>query len=339
MKGMRVLGIAWVLGLTATPAAAQKPAILMTKVRTLVDQDGRGFTRAPVSVVPIGGGRYAMQEENELPLVVDSTGKLIKRFGRGGGPGEFEFTGTGMSTGSGDTLYIGNQQSMNVFAPDLGFVRSVPFTSIYAGTVLPTADGFVAIAQKTEGAHMTSVHVVDRDGKIVRSFVRDTVDRKTWPSPSYRVSRSSDGGLWVASIFKHRVEKWTMDGRKVGTIDSVPKWFMLDRNNMDGKSNVLGAREASGVLWVMSNVPVENYREIMTKVVGVGREVDGRKIPTEQMWKAYIEAYDPKTGALLAQQALNVYGVGMIGANQLVVYRPGSNDEAQLEIWSLALKR
>jgi hypothetical protein len=329
----------WLAALIALPVEAQRPAILMTKVRTLVDQDGRGFTRAPVSIVTLGGDRYAMQEVNELPLVVDSTGKLVKRFGRGGGPGEFEFTGTGMAAGIGDTLYVGNQQSLNVFAPGLRFARSVPFTSIYAGTVIPAPEGFVAIAQKNEGAHMTSVHIVDRDGKLVRSFVRDTFDRKAWPPPAYRVTTSSDGGLWVASIYRHRIEKWTMDGRRVGTIDSVPKWFMLDRNMLDGMPSVLGVRESDGVLWVMSSVPVENYREIMTKVVGVGREVDARKVPTEQLATAYIAAYDPRTGQLLAHQALNVYGVGMIGANQLVVYRTGRNDEAQLEIWSLALKR
>jgi hypothetical protein len=114
---------------------------------------------------------------------------------------------------------------------------------------------------------------------------------------------------------------------------------MLDRNLMDGKPHITGVAESGGVLWVMSSVPVGNYREIMSKVVGVGREVDARKVPTEQLSTAYLEAYDPKTGRLLAEQSLNVYGVGLLGANQMVVYRPGKNEEAQLEIWSLALRR
>lgn len=333
------LALAGFVAFIGSTVTAQKPVIQMTKVHTLVDRDGKGFTRAPTLIVRMSDGRYVLQEVNELPMVVDSTGRLLKRFGRGGGPGEFEYTGTGMAVGSGDTLFIGNQMSLNVFAPDLKFVRAVPFTSIVASPAMPVASGFVVTTSKTEGAHMTSVHFVDPDGKLIRSFVRDTFDRKAWPPPAYRVTGSSDGALWVASVFRHRVEKWTMDGRKVGSIDSVPKWFMLDRNLMDGKPHITGVAESGGVLWVMSSVPVGNYREIMSKVVGVGREVDARKVPTEQLSTAYLEAYDPKTGRLLAEQSLNVYGVGLLGANQMVVYRPGKNDEAQLEIWSLALRR
>src|SRR4051812_35693999 len=109
------------------PVLAQKPAIQMTKVRTLVDRDGRGFTRVPYAVVPLAQGRFGIQEVNELPMIVDSMGRLVKRFVRGGGPGEFQYSGNGLAVGPGDTLYASNQNALNVFGPDLNFVRAVPF--------------------------------------------------------------------------------------------------------------------------------------------------------------------------------------------------------------------
>src|SRR5262245_5062496 len=83
---MRIIGIALVM--LAGVATAQKPTIQVTKVRTLVDRDGKGFTRAPMMIVPVTQGRYVLQEMNVLPIVVDSNGRLVKRFVRGEGPGE-----------------------------------------------------------------------------------------------------------------------------------------------------------------------------------------------------------------------------------------------------------
>jgi hypothetical protein len=328
------------VALLALPAVAQKPVIQMTKVRTLVDQDGRGFTRVPYAVVPLAQGRFGIQEINELPTVVDSTGRLVKRFIRGGGPGEFQYSGNGLAVGSGDTLYASNQFAINVFGPDLAFIRAVQFTSVYANSVLPLRDGFLTSAHHPDSTqHVTSVHVMRRDGSLLRSFVRDTFNRRAFPQPSYHIALSGDGGVWTASAFTHRIQKWTLEGRLAGEITAVPQWFMLDRNVMDGWSNVASIRESDGVLWVVSRIPVANYREIMTKVVGVGREVDARKIPEEQLSTAYLEAYDVKTGKLLADLPLKAYAVGLMGDHQLVVYTTGANDEAQLEIWDLKLRR
>src|SRR5690349_14999418 len=54
-------------------AAAHAQTIEMRQVGVLVDRDGKGFTRAPMTLVPVGK-LFAMTEMNELPLVVDSAG-------------------------------------------------------------------------------------------------------------------------------------------------------------------------------------------------------------------------------------------------------------------------
>jgi hypothetical protein len=330
-----------ILVAAVTVGAAQKPTIEVRKVRTLVDRDGGSFTRAPAAITALSGGNFALMEVNELPMVVDSTGRLIKRFVRGGGPGEFEFTASGFATGPGDTLYAGNQQSINVYGPDLKFVRAILLAGIYGGNLVPLKDGFVIASQKTDPpAHRLSVHVVSPAGTILRSFVRDTLDRRAWPPPSYRVALASDGGLWVASVYKHRVEKWTMKGQRTGVIDTVPAWFPRAQSGMDGFSTILGISEAGGILWVMINVPVADYGKRMLAVMGgVGREVDSRKVPTEQLSTGRLEAIDVRSGRVIAELDLKAYGVRILNGSQFVIYTPGPNDEAQLEIWEMKLKR
>src|SRR4051812_43847789 len=55
-------------------ATARSQTIETRKVATLADRDGKGFTRAPSSVAPVGKW-FAMTAMNELPLVVDSSGR------------------------------------------------------------------------------------------------------------------------------------------------------------------------------------------------------------------------------------------------------------------------
>lgn len=337
-KAVVAIGLA---SLMTGSGLTQKPVIEVRKVRTLIDRDGKGFTRAPFSAEAIPGGRYALSETNETPLVVDSTGRLLKRFRRGEGPGEFEVPGTSFRLAAGDTLWAPNGGKINLFDRDLKFIRAIPLTGVYAGTVLPMQDGFIVVSPKNEPpAHQTSVHVMNAGGALVRSFVRDTFDRRAWPQPSYRVAQSTEGKLWIASAGKHRLEKWTIDGRREAAVDTAPAWFDARRTIAEGKPYVVAAREANGVLWVMSSVPVPDYREQMAKAVGRARgEVDARAIPVEQLFTAYLAAYDAATGRLLADLPLKKYGVALLGQSQLMVYTPGPSDEANLEIWEMRLRR
>lgn len=334
------LWLSVVAGLTAAQAYSQA-TIETGKVRTLVDRNGRGFTRAPMMIAAFGDGRYALQEINQLPMVVDSTGRLIRFFARGEGPGEFAFNATAMSVGPGDTLYAGNQQLFNVYGPDLKFVRAFPVSSGHAGHLIPIRGGFILSAQRPEPPYMTSVHVIGLTGDRVRSFVRDTFDTRAWPRPSYRIGLASGGnGVWIADVYSHRIEKWSLDGRRLVKIAARPTWFDNTRPIADGRPYVRGIEESNGILWIMSAVPVPNYRAIMAAAMrGRGNDVDARFVPDEKLWTTRIEAYDAATGTLIADQAIKAYGIGLLSGREFATYRPGPNDEAQIDIWQMTVRR
>ena len=128
-------------GLVTTAAAAQRPTIEVRKIRTMVDLDGKGFTRAPITITPIYGGRYALAEMNELPLVIDSTGRLVKRFLRGRGPGELSGYSAAVVSGPGDSLYVANMSSIHVFDRGLKHVRTI--AGVSSNWLVETRGGFV----------------------------------------------------------------------------------------------------------------------------------------------------------------------------------------------------
>src|SRR6185295_11295057 len=133
--------------------------------------------------------------------------------------------------------------------------------------------------------------------EIVRSFVRDTFDRRAWPPPSYRPAASADGSVWTVEVYTHRIERWAPDGTRLTAIGTTPAWFDNKRPQNLGRPYVRAARESDGVLWVMSSVPVAKYKAIMDSALrGRGNEVDARMIPEERLSTTRLEAYDAKTG-------------------------------------------
>ena len=330
-----VIAIFLVLGASA---AAQQPSIEMRKVHTLVDRDGKGFTRAPMSIAPVGKW-FAMTEMNELPIVVDSSGRLVKRWPGGEGPGEFNTNAGPARRGSGDTLYVGNHSKVNVFDRNLKFVRSMTPKGVYVASFLPIGGQFVFAARRPGPGNTTmSLHVVDRSGNILRSFLTDTLVRpQRGPDPEYSVDRGEGETFWAWSIWNRKLQRWSLDGRRLMVIDTTPAWF--PQKDPLFKSRIRSVREADGILWVHSMVPVPNARALAEAAHKTAGESDARISPFEQMATAYLEAFDARTGKRLAELHLAKYGIGFVDDRHFMIYTTSANDTAQLEIWEVKLKR
>jgi hypothetical protein len=330
-----------IFALLVFAAAADAQTIELRKVRTLVDPTGKAFGQSPYLAAALPGGRYVVQETNVVPVLIDSTGRLIKRFVRGAGPGELQYFATGMSAIR-DTLYAGNgSNGINVYGPDLQFIRVLRPPSIHSGALVPVAEGFAVASQKYETRRsVVGIHVIRRSGDLVRSFVRDSIlDPRRGP-PSYNLSAASDGALWVAAPERHVIEKWSTEGKRLATLGSVPAWFDTTRAYADGRFYVVGTVERDGVLWVMSAVPAPNYRSIIAEAVrGRGNEVDGRLIPEHKLFSARLEAYDVASGKLIADRTIDSHFVALLGGGTFMTYSEGSDDQPRLDVWDMRLRR
>ena len=325
----------------AASAAAQRPTIEMRKIRTLVDVDGKGFTRAPTTIAPLSGGRYALAEMNELPMVVDSTGRIVKRFVHGSGPGEFSSSYTdAIVRGPGDSLYMANAGWIHVFDSNLKYARSI--SGISANYLVPVRDGFItSIMFYGGGGMIRSIGLINAAGKRIRVLVNDTIQRtQNWPPPTSTVLGQGDGSaFWAASTMTHQLERWSVDGKRLMAIDQAPPWFKQSATP-GPLMTVHSLREANGVLWVLSRIPVPNAMEILRspKRRGYG-EADPRSTPTEQLFSTYLEAYDAATGRQLAELPIDAFGVSILDDTHVMLYTPSVNDTAQLEVWEMKLKR
>jgi hypothetical protein len=304
-----------------------------------LDRDGKGFTRAPMTIAPIGKW-FAMTEMNELPLVVDSTGRLVKRWRAGDGPGEFETNAFPARVGRGETLYVGNHSNLNVFDRNLNFVRRVTPNGVYVGSFIPIDGQFVFSSRRPAAGKNTiaSLHVVDAKGSIVRSFLVDTLPQpRRWPEPEYGIGRGADATFWAWPRLGRKLQRWSLDGRLLQVIDTTPAWF--PQKDPLYKSSIRDVREADGILWVFSSVPVPNARAMSEAAFKGKGEADARAFPFEQESTAWLEAFDARTGRRLAELHLGKYGVGFVDDRHFMVYTTSVNDTAQLEILEMKLKR
>jgi hypothetical protein len=332
--------MATLLILLAGRALAQQPTIEVRKVRTLVDMDGKGFTRAPVTITPIAGGRFALAELDEVPLVVDSTGRLVKRFARGRGPGEIPGDASVVAAGPADSIVVATSGHILIFDRDLKFARSI--IGISANGLVPVRDGYVTSAQTYAGRGLVSmVGLIDRSGTRVRFFINDTGTYTPGaPPPSSHIIGIADGeSFWAATSHGHRLEHWGIDGTPRRVIDQLPPWFVPPRTRAPSP-RVRSLREADGVLWVMSAVAVPNAEEILRENDRKrGGETLVRALPLEQLTSTHLEAYDVNTGRLLADLPIKAFGVAILDGSHFMLYTTSANDAAQLEIWEMKLKR
>ena len=320
-------------------ASVGAQTIEIRKVATLVDRDGRGFTRAPMSVAPVGKW-FAMTEMNELPIVVDSSGRLVKRWRKGQGPGEFETNAFPARIGRGDTLYVGNHSNLNVFDRNLKFVRSVTPTGLYVGSFIPVDGQFVFSSRRpaAEKNTIVSLHVVDRNGGITRSFLIDTLPQpRRWPEPEYGVGRGAGNTFWSWPSRGRKLQRWSLGGELLATIDTTPAWF--PQKDPLYKSAIRDVHEADGILWVFSSVPVRNARAMSEAAFKGSGEADARAFPFEQQSTAWIEAFDARTGKRLAERHLGAYGIGFVDDRHFMIFTTSTNDTAQLEIWGMKVQR
>jgi hypothetical protein len=226
-----------------------------------------------------------------------------------------------------------------VFDRQLKYVRSIPL-DFGIGDFQVIDDGFFANAHRTgPGGKFVPLHVMSAKGSVVRSMGVDTFPLRelhrflTAPSPA---------GIWANQYPTHRFERWSTDGTLRLAIDTRPSWFyLMPRGRLAPFTTVRSFREVDGTLWVMSWVPSPRIEEIVQEATGrrSGASENGPRLPVERMYSIVIEAYDARTGALIAEKAVNMLGTHFVDDTRFVVYSVNKDDLAQLELWEMKLKR
>ena len=147
----------------------------------------------------------------------------MDRIGRcGEGPGEFAEV-LGIAIGEADSIFVLDNflGRVSVYTPDLEFSRIFRLgffpdgPALFIGAALLINTGI-----RTGDVVGVPFHVFDRDGRRLRSFGsvaggltsnREIRDRRT-------LARADSASFWAARINQYLIERWTMDGRLLETL-------------------------------------------------------------------------------------------------------------------------
>ena len=346
------------LALSSTSALAQQAirlegppqcatcSISVTKVVTL------GATNTPFSlhrlskVAVDSKGNYIVAptyNAGEIALF-DRAGRYQRSFGRAGqGPGEFGTHIGALRVGAGDTVHVFHENRHTVLRPGLsGLVLSRQIASEARYPVGLSNGRWAFHAVAGGGSAPRLLHVLEKDGSIVRSFEDQRPRRGS--DPFYANTRivGAAGGdrIWSARFNEYRLERWTLEGTQDLVVDRRVPWFTAWPNPEPGeplqsapKPRITDVREdRSGILWVLTLVASADWKaQPSSNGLVAGTDPKG-------LYDTVIEAIDIRAQRVIAEVRLPDAAYGFID-DQPTVYsrRMASDGQYLIDIWRLSL--
>lgn len=303
---------------------------------TVVDRDSRG--------------RYWVADfgSRKNVVVFSPDGRLLKKIGRdGSGPGEFRNL-VSVIVGRGDTVFAvdPSNRRISVISPaTLSIVRQQPMPGYFHDVVLLPNGRFVAGSDVQFSGHLFDEF--DRQGLVTRPFgVRPPTGRKRDAYASLWLNRRviSDGkdGFYAFPRRNYFIEHWSPGGQLDGLLERRAPWFPHSEPTgwMGAEQGFppefLAAWVSEGLLFTMTHVRQDNWRDAVEPVVSEGQKLFG-VASQDDYWDSIIEVIDPRTGQLLAATRHPLFFWGLAGAGHLLV--KGDDPEDYFDIYHVSFVR
>ena len=287
--------------------------IVSVPLVSLGDPEGLGMLESDYNIVRVDRrGRYFVSGGlRPYFWVFDSSGKVTHRIGRHGeGPGEFSRI-MDLAIDAADSVFVFDHSlhRVTVYTPDLEFARTFPLRFRLDGSALFVgASLLVNTGIHTEDRVGQPLHLLDRDGRIERSFgsvtggvyradLQDVIDRR-------QLAQSTEASFWAVRINQLLIERWATDGRLLGTLHWEPPWFRVWwQPQADAETppvtSVIALEQVADTLWVLVAVPGERWRSAI--------EPDGRLYRVTDLGEyqnAALAAIDVRRGVAIASRRM-----------------------------------
>jgi hypothetical protein len=241
----------------------------------------------------------------------DGTGKLSKVIGNTATAAQGNDLSVGylgtvaqLLVGADDTVFIGHLLGPNVTAlsKDLRLLPSIR-SSYIPSMVL--ADGTFLVTKQIRTPDLIGfpMHVVDRQGRIIRSFGADVpqyrADQRLQTERVAGVGRA--GTIWAAAPGRYEFERWDPSrGTRLEKVQVKSSWFIasstMARVGERPNSMIVSLWEGDGVLWVLTRTADAQWRRPANP--GVERPHDASEYDRTFDW--VLEAVDPVSAAVIA---------------------------------------
>lgn len=161
-------------------------------------------------------------------LIYDSQGTLTATFGRRGqGPGEYSSILMKMVRGPADTISVVEVlRNRRVIIDPFGrTIRSHPVPFQFYSMVHLGARALVQADIRSPDTKGWSLHEVDADGSVIRSYAEQTDYRNPEVDGFRPVAAAVDGGVWLAASKRYELTYYDPDITAIDTISPETRWF------------------------------------------------------------------------------------------------------------------
>jgi hypothetical protein len=217
--------------------------------------------------------------------------------------------------GPGDSLHVVDLVlgRVTIVRPDL---EVGPIVHAPHPPTLVQPDGSFIVAQQIHTPENIGypIHLVDRAGRILRSFGADT--------PQYRrdlarltdriVAPSHDGSIWAVPPGRYVIERWDVNsGQKLTHIDVQSTWFRESANPNQGPEDrpdpiVVGLWESDdGLIWILLRDADSDWQPPTPLPGAAERAFDIDYYSQQHDW--VIEVVDTATGRIIASRRFPNY--------------------------------
>ncbi|HYV98025.1 MAG TPA: 6-bladed beta-propeller [Gemmatimonadaceae bacterium] len=333
---------------TLVPAKPTCPAcrIALQESIALGEADGIGMLEADRNIVQRDsrGNFYVNDGVAPYYWVFDQRGQPLKRVGgRGSGPGEFQKI-TALAIGTNDSVYAFDFRlsRMSVLTSQGQFVRSVPTEyrpDLFEHAVLGSRVVLNANIRTPDRVGLP-VHLLDRNGRILRSF--GSVEGDYRPDVAYADRRvlaaAGPDAVWSGRSNRYLVERWDTAGRLLQSLEREPEWFReYWKDDISANSppapHTTALLQHGDTLWVVLTIADPNWKTVVKSASPDGRFF---KISDENSYRdVMLEAIDVRKGQLLLSTKLPRIIWGFLGPG--VVYGPKSRADGNpaVQVWDL----
>jgi hypothetical protein len=315
---------------------------------TLTDSQNRLPTSAVILARDSAGRTFVAANTKDRILMFDATGKLARVIGssasvRQGTELRIGYLGmvAQLLVGTDDTVFIGHLLGPSLTALDrdlrvLPAIRSPFLPSMVLG------DGAFLVAKQIRTTELIGfpMHVVDTQGRVVRSFGTDV--------PQYRADQrlqlervtgiGRTGTIWAAAPGRYEFERWDpLRGTRLEKIQVKSSWFLASsawvRPGERPNSIIVSLWEKDGVLWVLTRTADAHWKP--TPNPGVERPHDALEYDRTFDW--VLEAVDLVSARVIAHRRFEA--ALWTAAPDLVISRTSVRSATGLIVSSAQLKR
>lgn len=352
---MRGCGLAVVLGaVMAAPVSGQvtllrRPCsecdLAIESVVTLGEDEGPGALGSFLQAARDSAGNVLVSyfQDGGKFLVFDRSGRYVRTVGReGSAPGEYRYI-RHIST-SGSSVYIWDSRGRRI--TELKGADSVARTATIHGDPLSVAvlnDStlvYNAVIPTTDRIGIP-FHVVSLGGSPPRSLgdegepFRPDIGFAGWRA----VARADDESFWAGFTTEYRLQRWNVDGRKLGEWVREAAWFrphlsepIPDSITPPAPYLIDIAASPGGRLIVLIAVADEEWQEgvIRSPVPeGTGFTVGDYN----RYFDTVVELIDPGRASLLGTTRVDEYLISMLDSSHAISYRENMQGFPRADVW------